>query len=200
MKKPWDSFEKNYVAVETLDADSGKTRLRYEYYGPWFVHRGTVAALLKEKWIIGAALAINLLSVIGSGLVDSVLNRVGVTCIPYGLALAALVFTAMGSVLFLVSGRKVKRPEYERMDRILRSAPIIEALLLLCAFLAAIVLALTGKVTGSGLVPMAGYLTGSGCSFLTWYLFRTLQYRKEKNTEFEYAEENTPGFSPEEES
>ena len=192
MKKPWDSFEKNYVAVETLDPESGKPKLQYEYYGPWFICKTGSAAFGKAKWTAGIALVLNIAAILLAGFVDSVLNRAGVTCIPYGLAVAAAIFVLMGAVIFLISGEKVKRPEYEKMNLLLRSAPFFEAVLLLFAFLAGMILLVMKKPAIPEWLPLAGYLLG-GCSSLAIALsYRTLRYKEEKNTDFEYA----PGFPP----
>ena len=187
MKKPWDSFEKNYVAVETLDPGTGKPKLQYEYYGPWFVCKTGSAEFGKAKWIAGIALMLNISAVLSAGLIDSVLNLISITCIPYGLAVAAAIFVLMGAVIFLISGEKVKRPEYEKMNLFLRSAPFLEAALLLFAFLAGLILLIIKKSALIEWLPLGGYLLG-GCSSLAIALtYKTVHYKEEKNTDFEYA-------------
>ena len=187
MKKPWDSFEKNYVAVETADERTGKTKLRYEYCGPWFVCKNEAGLFKRAKRRAGIALAVNAAAVLWAGSVDSILNRSGLTSLPYGLALAALIFTGMGGVLFLVSGARVKRPEYERMNHLLRIAAPVEAGLLGLALLAGAYLAVNGSAAGRELLPLCGYLLGACASLALYFAYRGLRFREEKNTEFEYA-------------
>ena len=76
------------------------------------------------------------------------------------------------------------------MNLLLRSAPYLEAGLLFFAFLAGMILLVMKKPGMTEWLPLAGYLLG-GCSSLAIALaYRTLRYKEEKNTDFEYA----PGF------
>ena len=141
MKKPWDSFEKNYVAVETVDPRTGKPKLQYEYCGPWFLCCARPEIWRKAKLVSAGSLAADVAAVFWSGLMDSALNRAAATCVPFGLSVAALLFVVLGTGMFLASGMKMKRPDYERMDRLLRSAPVIEAILLFLASVLGIIYA-----------------------------------------------------------
>ena len=188
MKKPWDTFEKNYVAVETtVDDQSKKSKIRYEYCGPWFVLKSGASVFKKAKWKIGIALVINTAAVLWAGTQTAIVNVHPATCVPYGLALAALVFTIFGSVLLLLSGAQLTRPYYDRMNRILRFAPPIQACLLFAAFAAGLVLTLAENGLSMELLPIAGYLL-SGCSAaVTFFVYRSLCFKQEKNTNFEFA-------------
>ena len=188
-KKPWDSFEKNYVAVEKTDPVTGKTKIRYEYYGPWFVCKNGKDALNRAKGGAGIALLVNVAASLWAGVQDSALNQSGLTSVPYGLSLAALIFTLVGTACLLASGEKVKRPDYERMHRLLSIAPLVQAVLLLLALIAGLFLLISGRAAARDTWPMAGYfLSGCGAAF-TYFVYRALQYRKEKNTDFEFADD-----------
>ena len=187
MKKPWDSFEKNYAAVEKTDPATGKTRIRYEYCGPWFVCRNGKNALNRAKGGAGSALLISAAAALFTGIQDSVLNQSGLTGVPYGLSLAALVFTAAGTACLLTSGEKAKRPDYERMRRLLSIAPPVQAVLMLLALTAGLYLLVSGRAAIRDAWLLAGYfLSGCGAAFI-YFVFRALQYREEKNTDFNFA-------------
>ncbi len=188
-KKPWDSFEKNYVAVEKTDPVTGKKKIRYEYYGPWFVCKNGKDALNRAKRGAGIALLVNVVASLWAGVQDSVLNQSGLTSVPYGLSLAALIFTLVGTACLLASGEKVKRPDYERMHRLLSVAPPVQAVLLGLAMIAGMFLLIRGQAGGRDALPLAGYfLGGCGAAFM-YFVYRALQYRKEKNTDFEFADD-----------
>ena len=188
-KKPWDSFEKNYVAVENTDPVTGKTKLRYEYYGPWFVCKNGKDALNRVKAGAGTALFVSVAASLWAGVQDSVLNRSGLTSVPYGLSLAALIFTTVGTACLLMSGEKVKRPDYERMHRLLSVAPPVQAVLLMLALIAGLYLLISGQAAAWDAWLLAGYFLGSlGAAFI-YFVYRALQYRKEKNTAFEFADD-----------
>ena len=191
MKKPWETFEKNYVAVEHPDPETGKIRMRYEYCGPWFVCPDE-AGLTRAKRICGAGLAGSLAAALWAGTGISELNQAALTCVPYGLSLAALIFAAVGVGRLLFFGRKVKRPDYEQTDRLMTLAPAAAGGLLLFAFLAGIGLILAGRAAWKDALPLAGWLAGGGCALLIHFAYRGLRFRKEKNTEFEYDPETIP--------
>ena len=200
MKKPWESFEKNYVAVETTDERTGKTRLQYEYSGPWFVCQNGKAALNRAKGGVGAALIVSIVCVLWAGIQPSQLNRAGLTSVPYGLSLAALIFTAFGVGYLLFSGERVKRPEYERVHRLLSYAPVIQAGLLLLSLIAGGFLLMSGQAQAADAWPLAGYvLSGCAAAFIR-FVFKALHYREEKNTDFEYAKDFPLGNSKEADS
>ena len=188
-KKPWDSFERNYVALEETDPASGKTRIRYAYYGPWFVCKNGKEALNRARGGAGIALIVNVAAALWAGLQDSAMNRSGLTSVPYGLALAALIFTLMGTGCLIFSGEKVKRPDYERMHRLLSAAPPVQAALMLLAVIAGLYLLISGQAAAREAWPVAGYCLSGGAAAFTYFLFRALRYRKEKNTDFEFAED-----------
>ena len=195
MKKPWESFEKNYVAVETTDERTGKTRLQYEYCGPWFVCQNGKAALNRAKGGVGAALIVSIVCVLWAGIQPSQLNRAGLTSVPYGLSLAALIFTAFGVGYLLFSGERVKRPEYERMTRLLSFAPVIQGVLLLLSLIAGLFLLINGKARAADAWSLAGYFLGGCAAALIYFVFKALRYREEKNTDFEYEKDFLLGNS-----
>ena len=191
MKKPWDSFEKNYVAVEIPDPKTGKTRLRYEYCGPWYVCRDD-QAFSRTKWLSGALLVICIIAVLWAGTIYTPLNRLAWTSLPYGLSLAAMVFAATGVCTLLISGPRMKQPEYKRTDRLLGFAPAVMAGLLMIAILAGIILILTGYAAWREALPLTGWLPGCACMVIIHILWRRLRFVQERNTEFEYDRETIP--------
>ena len=191
MKKPWDSFEKNYVAVETPDPATGKTRLRYEYCGPWFVCDDE-QAFTRTKWITGALLVISIAAALWAGILYTPLNRLTWTSLPYGLSLATMIFAATGICTLLISKPRMKRPEYEKTDRLLAFAPTVTAGLLLIAFLAGVILIMTGSAAWKDALPLIGWLLSCACMVIIHIQWRRLRFRREKNTEFEYDRETVP--------
>ena len=188
-KKPWDSFEKNYVAVENTDPVTGKTKLRYEYYGPWFVCKNGKDALNRAKAGAGIALFVSVAASLWAGVQDSALNQSGLTSVPYGLSLAAMIFTLVGTGCLLASSEKIKRPDYERMHRLLSIAPPVQAALLLLALITGLFLLISGHAAARDAWPLAGYFLSSCGAAFTYFVYRALQYRKEKNTDFEFADD-----------
>lgn len=189
MKKPWDIFEKNYVAVETQDDRTGKIKLRYEYCGPWFLCKNGKDALNRAKGGAALALLISIVSSLWAGLQNSQLNLSGWTNVPYGLSLAALIFTAVGVVYLLAAKEKMKRPDYDRMSRLLSFAPLAQAVLLLLTLLAGILLFLIGQAGAGDLTPLLGWALASAGAAFVYFVFRVLRFKEEKNTEFEYAKD-----------
>ena len=116
MKKPWESFEKNYVAVETTDERTGKTRLQYEYCGPWFVCQNGKAALNRAKGGVGAALIVSIVCVLWAGIQPSQLNRAGLTCVPYGLSLAGYFLGGCAAALIYFVFKALRYREEKNTD------------------------------------------------------------------------------------
>ena len=147
------------------------------------------AALNRAKASAAVALLVNMAATLWAGVQDSALNRSGLTSVPYGLSLAALVFTVVGTTYLLKSREKMTRPDYERTRRLLSVAPPVQAALLLLALLAGLFLLISGQAEAGDAWPLVGYFLSGCAAVFTYCVYRALQYRKEKNTDFEFADD-----------
>ena len=174
MKKPWDTFEKEYEAIPYTDERTGKQKVRYEYRGAWYKVRNEEMQFRKLKRIIGIAGLVNMTVVLLAGLACVQVNRAALTVLPYGLALAALIFITVGVMLLLITGSRIKSADHLRIRRMICIAAPAEAALLGFAFFAGIIIA-TGDLGGNSL-PLFGFLAGACCAATVKVLYGKIIY------------------------
>lgn len=174
MKKPWESFEKEYEAVPYTDERTGKQKVRYEYRGTWYEVRNEEKQFRKLKRSIGAAGLINVVVVLWAGLVHAQVNRATLTALPYGLALAALIFVTIGAVLLLFSSSRLKSADHLRIRRMIHIAAPLEAALLGFAFVTGMIMTAGGLA--ENILPLAGFLVGACCAAAIRILYGKIIY------------------------
>lgn len=178
MKKPWESFEKEYEAVPYTDERTGKQKVRYEYRGTWYDVRNEKEQFRMLKRIIGAAGVVNMVVVLWAGLVRAQINRAALTALPYGLALAALIFVTIGAAALLFSGTRLKSADHLRIRRMICIAAPVETTLLGFAFVAGMIM--TAGNLAENILPLAGFLAGACCAVAIRILYEKIIYDEMK--------------------
>ena len=174
MKKPWESFEKEYEAVPYTDERTGKKKVRYVYRGSWYEAGNEKEQFQMLKGIIGAAGLVNMIVVLWAGLARALVNRTALTALPYGLALAALIFVTIGAALLLFSGSRLKSADHLRIRRMIHIAAPLEAALLGFAFAAGMIM--TAGCLAENILPLAGFLVGACCAAAIRFFYGKIIY------------------------
>ena len=98
-----------------------------------------------------------------------------------GFSLAAFLFEWFGVTKFILSGDKITDQNFHEINRILRFAPLINAILLFCAAVSCVFIMIrNGLHTGMVTVPLFYFFSGV-CSCLITFFYRVLPYEKRKN-------------------
>lgn len=182
-KKSWDSFERLYAKVETVDPDTGKKKIRYHYQGSWHVLVSEPGILRVSKWICLTAMLLGVLCLIWAGTRVSEFNRMTWTALPVGLAAAVWIFIACGVLPLLFSGDSWKTPDHDRAESFLRTATLAEAGLMAFAFLYGTGWRWLGGHGEESVLPLLGYLGSAACALVIRRSFEKLEYRVERNAE-----------------
>lgn len=181
MKTLKDTFEENYIAYEEPCDNKKGFRIAYRYIGLWYVYQ---LSDQERKRCKGTFLVCGILSTIfflGGSLQNCQLNYVTLPMFFSMLSLAAFLFECIGVLRFCLSKEKLTKPDFEEINLMLQTAPIVHACLLVCSVAAGIYMILHDALPlQTFLVPIC-YLVSCACSFYIWKRYRSILVVKEKN-------------------
>ena len=181
MKTFRDTFEENYMAYEEPCNNKRGFRIRYEYIGAWYVYKLDKEEKQRYKRIFGMMCILSTAFFALAALKKCELNYSSFPVLFSGLSLAVLLFQWFGVIKFVFSSEKITNQNFDQLNMILRIAPWINALLLLCAAVSCVsIMFRNGLSIGLMTVPLFYFLSGV-CSFLITFFYRTLPYEKREN-------------------
>ena len=181
MKSYRATFEENYRAVPEPCNNKRGCKIRYVYIGPWYVWNAPRQQIQTTKRLIGLACVFSVLIFLLGSVADSPLNYARYVELPGSLSLAALVFEVVGVVQFCAAGKKMTNMDFDDIRRKLLIAPLLHALLLFWAVIAALIQLAGRDVTlMDAIVPLCFFFSGA-LSGLIFLYYRSLPYRKENN-------------------
>lgn len=182
MKTFRDSFEENYMAYEAPCANKRGFRIRYAYVGSWYVYKLKKEEKQRYKRIFGVMCVLGTAFFALAALKRCELNYRSFPVLFSGLSLAALLFEWFGVIRFIFSKDKMTSTGFDEMNRILRLAPCINALLLLGAAISCVFIVIRNGLPANLLTVPLFYFFSGICSFLITFFYRTLPYEKQENT------------------
>lgn len=181
MKTFRDFFEENYMAYEEPCNNKRGFRIQYEYVGMWYVYKLDKEEKQRYKRIFGAMCVLSTAFFALAALQKCELNYRSYPILFSGLSLAAFLFEWFGVIKFILSGDKITDQNFHEINRILRFAPLINAILLFCAAVSCVFIMIrNGLHTGMVTVPLFYFFSGV-CSCLITFFYRVLPYEKQKN-------------------
>lgn len=182
MKLFRESFEENYIAVEVPCDNKKGFKIRYEYYGPWYLWNLSADAMKRMKISIALCCVVGIFSFFFCAFRDTVMNYRTIVSVPGMLSNAAMLFEVIGVIQFLFSKEKLTRLSYRDIDRKLRIATLLHALLLMATVIACIYVWAMESLPFSSALPLFGYLLSGLCSAIIFYLYHRLSFRTEENS------------------
>lgn len=180
MKTMRESFEENYTAVEVPCRNRRGFRIKYIYTGLWYRWSVEPGRLRMYKCAVGVACAAGIALFLAASLPDSPLNYARYVSLTGTLSIAALLFEVLGVVRFLAAKGKVTGTTFRDIDTMLRVAPVVHCVLLLCTGIFCVCELASRQAAGREFLIPVLYLLAGGCSFAVFALYRSLPFVKEK--------------------
>lgn len=154
-------------------------KIRYVYYGPWYIWKAD--RLKRNKILIAAACALSALFFLLGNVTGPYANRSAFVGLPANLSLAVFVFELLGVIQFCAAKKKVTKPEYQDINMKLRAATLIRAAMLLVAVIGCVVTTITNRLAWSELSSALGYLLSALCSVFIYVRYKNIPFHTEKN-------------------
>ncbi len=183
MKTLRERFEEDYAPVKVPAAGKGGFKIRYVYYGPWYVWDLEEKKLKKKKQLLaavsGAGLAVYLLA----GLQPSGANSFAGVEAAGILGLCAHVFELSGLFSFLLARYRTSRMTFNQVNGGLLSAPLLRCLFLGAAAWETVVYMSRNTYDRLTFLVAMGYLACAGGAFFIFYQYKKIPVRTEKNNQ-----------------
>ena len=142
-----------------VPADNKKGfRIRYVYYGPWYIWDEPESVIRREKAVYTVACLLEAVCFLTAATRGCALNYHVLVGVFGMLAVAAFVFKAIGVVRFGAAKKRMTRPAYQEISGMMKVAGSLEAALLFAASAAGVVVMLMERLPVSVLPVAAGYL------------------------------------------
>lgn len=159
-------------------------KIRYVYYGPWYIWQAD--RLKCNKILIAAACALGLGFFLLGNFTGSYANRAAFVGLPANLSLAVFVFEVLGVIQFCAAKEKITKPDYQDINMKLRAATLIRAAMLFVAVIGCVVTTIVNQLAWSELASALGYLLSALCSVFIYIRYKSISFHTEKN-------QQTPG-------
>lgn len=181
MKTYRSTFEENFKAFKEPCDNKKGYRIRYIYISPWYVWNAPKVRIDTAKRLMGLACVFSVVIFFLGSMADSFLNYARYVELPGMLSIAALVFDVVGVAQFCAAKEKMTNMDFQDIRTKLLIAPLMHALLLFWAVVAALAQLYGHNVTVmDGIVPLCFFFSGL-LSLLIFLYYRSLPYRKEAN-------------------
>lgn len=190
MKSLKRTFEENFQAVEEPCDNKRGFKIRYVYIGLWYVWNLPKERIQTAKRLMGLACVFSVLLFLLGSLADSSLNYYRFVEFPGLLSIVALLYEGIGVVQFCAAKEKMTEMDFHDIQTKLLIAPLLHGALLACAVLAAVwkLFSMEPELMDI-IVPLCYFFSGL-LSLLTFFYFRSLPYRKEKNEDAKIGSED----------
>lgn len=188
MKTPMERFEEDYVAVQEPCSNRKGFKVRYVYYGPWYLWKLEPEDHRKVKKRIGTACILGAVLFLISALQYSAVNTSILTSAAGALSLVPFLFEVIGVVHFCTAGERMTRPDYQDINWKLRVAAPMHGALVFVTAVSGLFYSLYTGLTLKAVLISAGYFLASVCIFDIYVTYRQLRFTTKPN---EFKGENT---------
>lgn len=183
MKSLRESFLEDYRPVGKEKPGSGKAKIKYIYIGPWYMwttSRGDVSFLKKT---IATRCLLAILAFAFAGLQRAELNMSLFVMVPGTLSIIALMYETIGVLQFYLSKERMKRHDFQAIDKKLGLFPLAHALLLFVTASAALYLLIFSGFVFSlnAFSVVIGYTLSACLSLWNHFAYHQLGFTSEKN-------------------
>lgn len=181
MRTPQERFEENYMAVDVPANNKRGFRIRYVYYGPWYVWNEPDGVIRREKVVYILACLLEALCFLKAATCECAINYHVLVGAPAMLSMAAFLFKAIGTARFCTAGKRMTHPTYQEISGMMKVAGNLESVLLLATSVASVFVMVNKRLPASVLLVAAGYLAAFVFSVVICVRFNKLKYATEKN-------------------
>lgn len=169
------------MAVD-VPADNKKGfRIRYVYYGPWYMWDESESVIRREKVVYTGTCLLEAVCFLTAATRECALNYHVLVGMFGMLAVAAFVFKAIGVVRFGAARKRMTRPAYQEISGMMKVAGSLEAAMLFAASAAGFAVMFIERLPVSVLPVAAGYLAAASLAVSVCVRFRKLRCVTEPN-------------------
>lgn len=191
-KSLYERFQEEYLAVKEPCANRNGFRIRYVYYGKWYLWDKPEAELLKTKRMmlleaIAAAAAWVLTAVCPSGL-----NSLPFVAFPAIASLCALLLMLFGVGQFCLAGYRTTRSNFEDADRRMRLYALLYLLSTAAAALGCLFYQLRYGVDLPGAAVLVGNAVQAALAAQIRRQYRNIPVTTERNDTIYHVEPAMP--------
>ena len=186
MKKPErktsrDRFEENYIPVRYTDPRSNREKIRYLYYGPWYLYQSGEGDGARIRLFCGAAYLMALVLFCGAAVLPVELNREWPAIGLGGLVLCCFIMEFMPLVKLMYASGRITRITYEDTEKGIQFFAVARILFAIAGGVWGTVRAAALHASALAvLVPAAFFLVG-GLAFAEVKSYGRLGFTTEEN-------------------
>lgn len=180
-RSAYEKFLNEYAAVKYPSDNKDGFKIRYVYYGPWYLWDLPEDRLkqMKRKILILCLLAAA--AYIITAALPSVLNGLAAVAYPAIFLLFFVCMESLGACQFLAAGQKTSRSTFFQVDRRLKYYPMLAAGASFISAAGCLYYIIRYGMPLSGLMPLAGYTVSGLLSFFAWKSYYGTGFLTEKN-------------------
>lgn len=189
IKTAQQKFEEEYTAAIVPADNKDGFKIRYYYYGLWYIWNLPEHTLKKRKAIAFAEVIGCLLLYVVAFFSGAPINSLGLVAYPVLLSLCGFVLEFIGVCQFVFAHYRTTKSNYKQADRRIRNTTAFVFLCMIFAFLAgAIYMLIYSSIMVINLIAIACYAGVALLSFLIREQYKDIPFKTEKNDILDHIE------------
>lgn len=176
-----DKFEANYAAVWEPSGNRNGFKIRYRYYGPWYVWDLSPTEYRRCKLSFAVAGILRAAVYLFVSTLYADVNMAAYFYAPAALSLIALLFELLGVVQFCIQKEKVTELDMDGIAWKLKIAAPVDAGFLVASILTGLWHLLAVSFTALSVMVILGYGVCAALSFYVFLKYKALPFHTEKN-------------------
>ena len=188
-KTAQQKFEEEYTAAIVPADNKDGFKIRYYYYGLWYIWDLPEETLKKRKAVMLAECIASILLYCAAFFIGAPLNSLGIVAYPVLISLCAFVLEIFGVCQFVFARYRTTKSNFQQADRRIKNPSAIVFLCMVFAVLAGSVnMVIYFSYITLNLIAVACYAGVALLSFLIREQYKDISFRTEKNDILDHIE------------